>query len=232
MIDGIDGSGKSTLVSAIRDTLAARGKKVFDLVQFQRHHRVNPSLVTLEGYDVIVSGEPSYCLIGAAIRNHIIRTNTPFPGPSIAQAYALDREVHYRELVIPALDAGLTIVQDRGVSTTLCYQPLQDRPVPVQTILALEGNRLALLRRPDVLLLAACRATEAIRRLGERSGKKDNSIFERGDFLNRAAQRFSSPEFRRLFTDRGTEVLELDTNPPLAEVRASIENLIPSLLAL
>jgi thymidylate kinase len=232
MIDGIDGSGKSTIMATFADALRARGRTLFSLPDFQKQHQRLPSYEELASAEVVLSAEPSYCWFGAAIRQALIKNAGEFSGVSVAQAYALDREVGYRHCLIPALESGKVIISDRGVSTTLCYQPIQTSPVPVELIVNLTGNRLALEHRPDVLILAHCPAQTAAARLAARAGKQDNAMFERVEFLERAAERFASPAFQSLFTERGTRIITVDTSRTTEDTRAAVTELIPQLMAL
>lgn len=209
IVDGIDGSGKGTVVDAMAGALERAGKRVFDLRKYAKRHGTLPAADELRKYDVIVSAEPTHAWIGEAIREEMVRSRE-YPGESFADAFALDREVLYRRLIIPLRKAKKIILQERGVSGTLAYQPLQG--VSVASLLRRPGNRLALDHSPDALVLAILKPEVALRRLAGRTGKRDHAIFERRAFLTRLARRYSSPSFRRLFTTRGTRVVSFDTS--------------------
>ena len=53
MIDGIDGSGKSTIVSAWKKYLTEQGKSIFDLKTFLKENDRYPELSELHNYDYI-----------------------------------------------------------------------------------------------------------------------------------------------------------------------------------
>lgn len=212
MVDGIDGSGKGTIVQALCQSARKEGLRVFDLVAYEQKHHTLPQPVELKGADIIRSSEPTHSLIGLAIRGEIIRDNgRTYPGSVIAQAYALDRFLLYTRVIIPALQTGKTVIQERGVSTSLCYQPIQRHAVQVRDILKLEGNQLALKWRPDHLVLVDVDPVEAMRRLRKRSAKQDMAVFERREFLSKARRRFTSPAFQSLFRRRGTSIHTVTT---------------------
>lgn len=213
IIDGIDGCGKGTLVQALAHWSRRRGKRVFDLRQYGlRYHRL-PEPEELKRYDVIISAEPTFSLIGRAIRDEIVRNNRrDYSALATAQAYSLDRMVLYRRVIIPALQMGKTIFQERGFSTSICYQPIQKEPLPIKKILQLEGNQLTAKYRPDLLMIVRVSPAEAMRRLRLRTGKRDHHIFERLAFLEKAERRFEAGWYRKLFQRFGSQVAYVDTD--------------------
>lgn len=226
MVDGIDGSGKGTIVEELCRLARKDGLQVFDLVAYEKRYHTLPQPEEVRGYDVIRSSEPTHSLVGLAIRNEIVRDNgRDYAGSAVTQAYALDRFLLYKRVIIPALRRGTWVIQERGVTTSLCYQPIQQEPVQLRKILSLEGNRLALRWRPDVVLLTTVDPQEAIRRLRSRSGKQDRAIFERFTFLRKAQRRFISRWFRLLFARRGSIVEHISTDGSLTATKAKAQQL-------
>jgi len=217
IIDGIDGSGKGTLVQALALALHEwrqdQNKRILDLKLYGEQYHSLPKPGELKNYDVIVSFEPTFSLIGKAIREEIVRSNIrEYSALATAQAFALDRYVLYKRVIIPALEQGKYIFQERGVTTSVCYQPIQKERLPLEKILDLEGNQLTLKNRPDLLIITQVNPQTAMKRLRQRVGKKDAAIFEKVDFLQKAQDRFNSSWFRELFEKRGSKVIYLDTN--------------------
>ncbi len=214
MIDGLDGSGKGTVVNALRDHLEKDGKKIFDLREYWKTTNDIPELSEVMGYDVICSSEPTFSMIGKVIRDEIIKENSrEYSGMSTAQAFALDREVLYRKLLIPARKAGKIIIQERGITTSLVYQPVQNEKIQLKEILGLPGNQLAIRNAPDMLLILRVEPRVVIERLRQRE-KKDNAIFENLFFQRKVQFRFESGWLNKLFTHHKSKVIYLDTNPP------------------
>lgn len=211
MLDGIDGSGKSTIIDAWKEDLKTQGKSVFELKAYWRDHGNHPPLELLMDYDVIISAEPTYVGIGQAIRTEMITQGAAYSATATASAYALDRLILYTKLLVPLRAAGKLIIQDRGVSTSLCYQPIQG-DISMATVAALEGNAFCLSHAPDVLILAHIPPTKAIERLGTRTDKQDNAQFEQLSFLTRAHETFHSDAYQALFTAHGTTVRTIDTS--------------------
>ncbi len=224
MVDGIDGSGKSTVIAAWKNHLVAEGNTVFDLNAYAKQHGHYPELAELRAYDFVLSGEPTYAGIGAVIRHELIKTGTSYSTKSIAEAYALDRLMLYTTLLIPLLDSGVGVIQDRGVSTSLCYQHISTNPQGIDFLTTLEGNALALQHRPDYLVLLNTPPSVAATRLTTRAEKQDNVIFERLAFLEESAAFFAADEYRDIFRSRGTQIHSLagDTKIDILQEQAIV----------
>lgn len=211
MLDGIDGSGKSTILDVWKKEITEQGNAIFDLKKFWKETGRYPELSETKSYDFIFSCEPTYTGIGKVIREELVRREG-YPPLAVAEAFSLDRLVLYKKILIPLLNEGKCVIQDRGVSSSLAYQSLQNKELTFDVLASLPGNELALENRPDFLVLAELSAEEAIERLGRRSEKKDEAIFEKMDFLQRLEKQYKNEKFRDLFIDRGTKIRELPTN--------------------
>jgi len=228
MVDGITGSGKSTLLRAVETWAESCHHRVFRLSEWTQD--VPPRFEDVDGYDTYFTYEPTRTWVGRAIRYELSREDEPYGGEELAHAFALDRQIMYRRLIIPALEAGKTIIQDRGVSASLVYQPIMPQNVPLETVMALPGNKLALEHPPTALVLAKLPAEEALRRIQSR---KDDSkgIFGQLEFLKRLETRFEEPWLKELFEQRGTRVIELDTAGTLGETTKRAQQLVDHLLS-
>jgi len=212
MTDGIDGSGKGTIIKALSDWALAKRMKVFDLKNYWKTKHTFPEPEEIKNYDVIISGEPTFSMVGQAIREEIVRDNNrSYSAWTTAQAFSLDREILYRRVIIPALEQGKIIFQERGVTTSMIYQPVQKEPLELEKILELSGNQLSLQYRPDLLIITLVDPKEAVRRLAERD-KKDNTIFEKLPFLEKLSERFAAPWFREFMEKQGSEFVYLKTD--------------------
>ena len=231
MVDGIEGSGKSTILEAWKEHLTNEGKTLFDLKDYWKEHGKHPEFSEMKSYDFILTSEPSYVGIGKVIREELIKNGTSYPGRAIAEAYSLDRLIIYNKIVIPALREGKCIIQDRGVSTSLCYQPLTDPSVSRTWVSELSGNALALdEHRPDHLILLQIDPERATNRLSGRLNKQDDAIFEKLDFQKKIAKVFASSEYQQFFTARGTQVHNLPAEDELAIMKERAISLLKDLL--
>jgi dTMP kinase len=97
VIEGLDGSGKTTQVKLLAAKLRQTHKAVF-------------------------TAEPSKGKIGLFIRNSILYGEKRFPTAIEALMFAADRLEHVQNEVLPALVEGRVVVSDRYVYSSLAYQ--------------------------------------------------------------------------------------------------------------
>jgi len=99
VIEGCDGSGKTTVSTA-----------VFDMLKN-------------DGVDVIYTREPGGIDIAEQIRNVILNPkNTAMDVRTEALLYAASRRQHLVEKILPALEKGQVVLCDRFVYSSLAYQ--------------------------------------------------------------------------------------------------------------
>ncbi len=230
MVDGIDGSGKRTIIEAMIEHLHRQGKTIFDIGEWSKKHHAIPSREEFGGAEVVIGVEPSYAWIGEAIRKELVKNGQGHGIREIAEAFALDRQVLYRRLYLPLLANGTTLITERGVSSSIVYQPAADASVTLEEILGLSGNALAMEHAPDHLVIASLDPEVALERLAKRSGKKDDAIFEKEAFLKTTHERYHSAWFRLLFEQRHARVHYLDTKGTIAEVTQSAQALLTTIL--
>ncbi len=229
MVDGIAGSGKSTVLRAIETWAEQCHHRVFRLSQWKED--APPNFEDVRDHDVFFTYEPSRTWIGRAIRYELSREDQPYSGEELAHAFALDRQLMYRRLIIPALEAGKTIIQDRGVSTSLVYQPIMPGGLPLESIMALPGNKLAMQYAPNALILTKLPAEEAVARIQARSDDS-KGVFANVEFLKKLAVRFHEPWLRELFESHGTSIHELDTSGTVEDTSARAQTLVNHILTI
>ena len=97
--EGPDGSGKTTVSTAVVERLKN------------------------EGYPVMYTREPGGSKIAEEIRQVILDPdNTAMDARTEALLYAASRRQHLTEIVLPALEKGITVISDRFVDSSLAYQ--------------------------------------------------------------------------------------------------------------
>ncbi|HII30171.1 hypothetical protein COT48_01485 [Candidatus Woesearchaeota archaeon CG08_land_8_20_14_0_20_47_9] len=220
MVCGMDGAGKGVVVEALKEWAVKKNLKAVDVTELSKERDVIPEFSEISDYDVILSAEPAFTMIGKVIRGEIVKKNSRhYSSVSTAHAFALDREILYKRLIIPALDAGKTIFQDRGVVTSLVYQPIQSEKdsdggrITREEVMALPGNRLALEHPPGLLILVITRPEVAVERLSKRS-KKDDAIYDQVAFQKKVLGVYESEWLRQIFESKGTKVCYINTDPP------------------
>ena len=230
MIDGIDGSGKSTVVDVWKEYLTAESNAIFDLKKYWEDNKKYPDINELRSYDIIFSCEPTRVGIGRVIRDELINNGNHYPAEALAHAYSLDRLILYTKIIIPSLAKDKLIIQDRGVSTSLAYQTAPDTGLNYDQITNLPGNRLALEHRPDVLVLLDVSPEICAARLAGRTDKNDNAIFERTELLRQNSEQFKKTEYQKIFTDRGTKILHLNSGENIDIIKSKAVELLKNLI--
>ncbi len=163
-IEGIDGTGKSTLARAVADELKSRGVRV------------------------VLSREPTNGPHGQRIRE-IARTGRDSITPrEETELFIADRRDHVREVILPALESGTWVVLDRYFYSTAAYQGA--RGVDIRWIL--ETNR-AFAPEPDLLVLLKLDVATALGRIRHSRGETPDE-FEKAESLAAVALIFDHIE--------------------------------------
>ena len=144
--EGVEGSGKSTQVRKLVETLQA------------------------EGRDVVLTREPGGPPVAERIREVLLDPASKDMNPRTeALLYAAARTEHVRCVVAPALDEGKIVVCDRFIDSSVAYQGFA-RELGEHDVL--EINRWAVEGLfPDVVVLLDVDADEGLRRVHERANR-------------------------------------------------------------
>lgn len=142
VIEGIDGSGKSTQCRYIEGRL----------------HR--------KGVDTLLTVEPTYSPIGSVLREELIQ-NTISEWTALYM-FAADRTSHLETVVQPALEAGKTIICDRYILSTLGYQATSSKPgaPSLQDAWVIHSR----FRAPDLTIVIDVNIDTALERIAARNG--------------------------------------------------------------
>lgn len=221
MIDGLDGSGKGVAATALKDYAIKQGKRVIDLRDYWKDNQGFPSI---EEYDVIISAEPTFTHIGKKIRDEMIKNGSQYSAKEIAEAYSNDRLELYQKIILPAIESGKWVFQERGVITSLVYQPMMQDGPTLEEVKGLEGNTFCLNHPPSLLVITTVDPETVIKRLNNRK-KQDDAIFEKIEFQKKVESIYKSKWLKDLFESKGSKVVYLDTNPPKTEQHTK-ENII------
>ncbi|MBI4980430.1 thymidylate kinase [Candidatus Woesearchaeota archaeon] len=216
VVDGLDGVGKGVILDTLIEEAKRSGKRVFDVHEFWKSHDYHPPLGLIFGKcDVIVTSEPTYVGIGRIIRQELIaKNNRDYTPEAVAEAYALDRRILYQQLVLPALEAGISVYQSRSFSTSLVYQQQSaiDLRVdlPMEKILRIPGNAFCYAHPMNYLLIPnIVNVEEVLQRISQRE-KDDKCKFENLEFQLKLKKIYDSEEFRSIFRQKGVQVVDLD----------------------
>jgi dTMP kinase len=163
-VEGIEGSGKSTLVPGLVESLRA------------------------EGRDVLITREPGGTAIGNAVRAIFLDPTLAIDPMAESMLVNAARAQHVREKIKPALDAGRVVLCDRYVDSTLAYQGY-GRGLNMEQLRKLCDIATGGLE-PDLTLLLDLPVSAARARMKERQHSADRIENENDDFHDRVRRGF------------------------------------------
>ncbi len=142
-IEGIDGTGKSTLIAALKEKLA-------DL-------------------DPVFTREPGATWVGEAVRRAIKEQTDPV---TEATLFVADHAAHLATLVRPALAQGKLVISDRYTDSRYAYQSVTLDgivPRPMEWLQAMHNHWSIV---PDKTFLLVLSVDAALARLSEKNGRE------------------------------------------------------------
>lgn len=235
--DGPDAGGKGSAISAVREWIKDKGIDTFDLIEFQHEHgRTWPDFNDFPArtlsekdaknwmtalyaeYKCLKTGEPPYAGGGWDLRQGVLQNISMFSAKETAECFSAYRSPFFGLVIKPWLDLGGMILQERYVSTSMLFQPIQARlrnppeELSLDYILELPGNKRALKTNPSFFLVMTCNAHEAVQRIAKRLEKQDNCDFEGPTYLPYIVDAYGSGKVQQFFKDRGSYVATIDTS--------------------
>ena len=162
VVEGIDGTGKSTLVRELAQALRA------------------------EGRTVETSAEPTKGPHGRRIRELAATGREEVTPRQETDLFIADRREHVAEVIAPAMAQGETIVLDRYYYSTMAYQGARGMDPG-----AIESEHVDFAPRPDLLVLLDMPVEDALRRVTHSRGSTPDH-FEGADYLARVRELFLS----------------------------------------
>lgn len=168
VIEGIDGTGKTTLVEALATELRAAGR------------------------EVVVSYEPTRGPIGSRIRALAVSGRESVSVEAEIQLFIDDRTVHQREVILPALAADRDVLLDRYFYSSMAYQGARGGDVR-----DIERRNRAIAREPDLLVILELPVDEALRRITHKRGSAPD-LFEGREYLTKVEAIFQTIQHPRL----------------------------------
>ena len=164
VIEGIEGSGKSTLQAGVAEALRALGRRV------------------------TTTREPGGSPLGDAIRAIFLAPELEVAPVAEAMLVNAARTQHIAALIRPALERGETVLCDRFVDSTLAYQGY-GRGLDLTMLRGLceiaVGGLVA-----DVTIVLDCEPKLSRRRLDERGSARDRLENENAGFHERVREGF------------------------------------------
>lgn len=225
VVDGPDGAGKGVIVDFIGKLLKKNGR-VFDVREYEKRTGRFPEHKNWKGAKGLLSAEPTHAYLGGVIRHELLSTRRTYRQDVIAESYSIDRSMHYTAVIEPALAKGIHVVQERFMSSSVIYGPLQDSRITWQWVAGLPGNRHAQDVAPDLMIIADAPPNAIMQRLKDRHHKRDNAIFETLPFLRRVQKEYHALWFRRFFARLGTRIVYIDMNRTIPEELKDVEKIV------
>jgi dTMP kinase len=196
VIEGIEGSGKSSLASALANYL------------------------TQLGISILLTKEPGGTDFGEKIRELILDSQKLDPKAETL-LFLADRAQHLSELIRPALASGLTVICDRYIYSTIAYQGFA-RGLELGDVINFATGGLL----PDKVILLDLPPSEGLARAAMRKNSEPSSWnrFEeeklnfheqvRQGFLSIRDERFTTIDATRPFQEVFQEALNSVTQLP------------------
>jgi len=199
-LEGGEGAGKTTVLSALQQALRA------------------------DGLEVIATREPGGTTLGERIRELLL---SPADNPIHVETELLlmfaARVQHVHEVILPALARGAWVICDRFTDSSYAYQGA-GRGLDVARIEWLERTCVGL--RPGLTLLLDLDIAQGRERARRRAGTPDRIEYERDDFFARVRAGFRARaaaepgRFRVLDAAQPAEVVAAEAVHALHALRA------------
>lgn len=199
--EGIDGSGKSTQLRMLADTLRERG------------------------VDILVTREPGGTPLGRRLRRAFLETEETVAPMAELLSFAADRAQHVEFLIKPSIADGRVVISDRYADATFAYQGAGRgfTEEQVNSVIELATGGL----KPDLTLFFDITVEEAIRRMNVRDGgdaKRNRMDDETAEFYGRVRKSYlgiasREPErFKIIEAGRSVEAIHTDVVEMVAEL--------------
>lgn len=201
-IEGIDGSGKSTLSIPLKGYIEK-----------------------WTGRSVQLTKEPGGSQLGQQLRSILQTQPDPICDKAEYLLFAADRAQHFEQVILPALEQGKIVISDRWADSSVAYQGY-GRGLDVNTIKTINAwatNNLV----PDLTFYIKIDTKTAMTRVMLRNQKLTYFEQEKVDFWDRAVR-----GYEELYASRNNVIyLDGNSTPVqilncLREKRAEIENIL------
>ena len=202
VLEGLDGAGTTTQASRLCAWLASRGRRAH------------------------LTAEPSKGPVGTEIRQVLSGRlrgagGGDFDPRALALLFAADRLDHWESEIRPNLEAGLDVVSDRYVLSSLAYQGVTTGDAA--WVAAINGRAPA----PDLTLFLRVRPAVALRR--RYAATSEREIFEVPEFQRRVHRAYGRALAR--IVEAGERVADIAGEQPVegvaADVARAVEKVLP-----
>ena len=160
-IEGVDGSGKSSLARNISSALETE-------------------------YSTVLTNEPGGTELGKEIKKILLQQHGPVTPKTEFLLFAADRAQHFNDLILPRLTEGNIVISDRMGDSSICYQGY-GRGLDIEMIKKI--NHWATQgKKADLTFFLEIDIEEAFKRIKGR--KLDLTNFEEKEFMKKVQAGF------------------------------------------
>ena len=202
-LEGVEGSGKSTIINYIQDFLENKGQHV------------------------VVTREPGGIDIAEQIRSVILdKKNVKMDGRTEALMYAAARRQHLVEKIIPALSEGKIVVCDRFIDSSLAYQG-NARGLGIDEVLAINEFAIGTFM-PNLTLYLDLDPQIGLDRISKNKGREVNRLdLEELNFHVKVREGYE--EVLKRFPER---IVKINANQVIQDVITDIQGILVTRLKL
>ncbi|AGM24596.1 dTMP kinase [Spiroplasma chrysopicola] len=188
-LEGIDGSGKTTIAKLLREKLRS------------------------EGYNVVLTREPGGDEIAEQIREIILSKKNEKMDPwTEALLYIAARCQHVSQDILPALKEGAIVICDRFMDSTSAYQGYA-RGLGIRTLDEIQSMVLGT-TKPDLTLFFDIEPKVALNRMQERSEDEMNRLdLEKSTFHEKVYE-----GYQVLISEHSERIKVIDADKSINEV--------------
>ncbi len=192
-LEGVEGSGKTTLARGLEGRLRALGR------------------------ETLLTREPGGTDLGGQIRSMLLRQDSPVGAIAELFLFLADRAQHVSTCIRPALAAGTVVLCDRYVDSTLVYQGLGRGFDPQQLRLLCDLATGSLC--PDLTFVLDLDVRSGLARAAQRH-QRDDTLAAEGRFEaeSRSFHETIREGFRQLAADEPRRIVLLDAAAPEEDV--------------
>lgn len=148
-VEGVDGSGKSSLCNRLRQQLSAL-------------------------HSTLLTKEPGATELGSSLRNILLHCDYTKDNKAEFLLFAADRAQHFAEIVLPALQKNMIVISDRMADSSLVYQGYVKK-LPLEILRTINSWAMHN-RHPDITFFLDIDEEMVFERMKQRNTQVD--IFE------------------------------------------------------
>lgn len=233
VFEGINACGKQLAVKIAAKFLENQGLKGLDIVKWKKEKKVFPDFEEILKYDFFLTAEPTHAWVGAAIRGEMFFKNDRYyDEKTMMNAYALDRHILYKRLLVPLKNAGKIILQERTISSTLAIQTSGGGDsVSWEDILNHHDHQYVLENLPEYLVVINCNPEFAQAFIEARFEEdSDNDKYENIKRQQNMYEVYNSDKFKEEFEKRGTKVLYIENDSDIKSLEKKVTDLVKKIL--